>query len=116
MSEKITAKKYFEEILPTLFIPTETKGWDRVIQYHITEEGKDGDYAIEIKNQQMKATHGIYTKPDAEVTVDKMETQHGISAGTLSLMMAILRKRMAGKGSVLDQMKLGEIFKPYEPT
>jgi hypothetical protein len=60
VSEKITAKKCFEEILPTLFIPTETKGWDRVIQYHITEEGKDGDYAIEIKNQQMKVTHGIY--------------------------------------------------------
>jgi putative sterol carrier protein len=106
MMEKPPVKEYFEKVLPTLFVPEQAKGWDRIIQYHL----KEGEFTVEIKDQKLTVAEGVHPNPQIEIWSD-YDTLWGIQTGKIFPPMAVIKKKMKASGPLSDQMKIGRVFK-----
>jgi putative sterol carrier protein len=106
MSE-LTPKVFMEKILPTLFIPENAKGWNRVIQFSIKDAG---DWIVEIRDQKITIQEGKHPKPHLEIKTD-FNTLYGIFTGEIFPPTAIMQGKMIATGSMSDHLKFSRIFK-----
>ncbi len=104
---KMTPEKFFQEVFPTLFLSDKSKGWNRVIQVVLKDDGK---WILEIKNQKLTVKKGVYDRPDLELESD-FATFYGIFRGDVFPPNAIRMGKLRHVGSSSDFLKFSSLLK-----
>jgi len=103
--EELKAK--FEEIFKkALESLPEVKGWNKVYQFVLEDDGK---FYIEIKNGSLQVVEGEHPSPIATLQTNT-ETMRKILAGELDAMKAFMMRQLKITGNVLDTMNLKRLI------
>ena len=108
---EVDAKTFFEKIFPTLFNPKAAKGWNRTIQFDITDAGT---WCVEVRDQQVTVREGPCPKAQMGVKAS-FETILGIYTGKLFAPTALSKKLLQVTGPLTDHMKMSKVFHKWEP-
>jgi putative sterol carrier protein len=103
-------EKFFQEVLPTLFIPDKAKGWNRVVQVTLED---DGEWILEIKDQKLTIRKGTHPRPDLELEI-YFDTFYGIFKGEVFPPNAIRMGKLKAVGSSSDFLRFSSLFKFLE--
>ncbi len=104
---KMTPEKFFQEVFPTLFISDKAKGWNRVIQVTLKD---DGEWILEIKDQKLTVQKGVHGNPDLELESD-FDTFYGIFSGEVFPPNAIRMGKLRHVGLSSDFLKFSSLLK-----
>jgi putative sterol carrier protein len=90
------------------FDEEKAKGWETVIQYHITGEG-GGDFYIEIKGERCKLFEGKAEKAKLIIKANR-EDWVAITEGKLDGTKAFMEGKLKAEGDMNDLLKMQEVF------
>ena len=105
-SYKWSPEEFIEQVIPKCIKLDRTKGWDRIIQFYITDLG---EWYLEVKDQKATMTKGKHPEPDLEFTMD-FDTLYGLFTGEVFAPTAISKGKMKAKGPMTDQMMFPRIM------
>jgi putative sterol carrier protein len=106
VTEVKTPKEFFEKVLPSRFNSDKAGGIDVIIQVTIVGPN-GGDWAVTIKNQQLKAEEGTHPSPTLELKMTEKDYMDLVN-GKISGEKAFLTGKLQFKGNIALALKLRE--------
>jgi putative sterol carrier protein len=106
VTEAKTPKEFFEKVLPSRFNSEKAGGIDVIVQVSIVGPN-GGDWAVTIKNQELKVEEGI--RPSPTLKLKMAETDYiNLVNGKISGEKAFLTGKLQFKGNIALALKLRE--------
>lgn len=106
MTETKTPKEFFEKVLPSRFNSDKAEGIDVIIQVNIVGPN-GGDWAVTIRNQQLKAEEGTHPSPTLRLKMAETDYMDLVN-GKISGEKAFLTGKLQFKGNIALALKLKE--------
>ncbi|MDX1813684.1 MAG: SCP2 sterol-binding domain-containing protein [Candidatus Bathyarchaeia archaeon] len=106
MTEAKTPKEFFEKVLPSRFNSEKAGGIDVIVQVSIVGPN-GGDWAVTIKNQELKVEEGTHPSPTLKLKMAETDYINLVN-GKISGEKAFLTGKLQFKGNIALALKLRE--------
>jgi putative sterol carrier protein len=106
VTEAKTPKEFFEKVLPSRFNSEKAGGIDVIVQVSIVGPN-GGDWAVTIKNQELKVEEGTHPSPTLKLKMAETDYINLVN-GKISGEKAFLTGKIQFKGNIALALKLRE--------
>jgi putative sterol carrier protein len=106
VTEAKTPKEFFEKVLPSRFNSEKAGGIDVIVQVSIVGPN-GGDWAVTIKNQELKVEEGTHPSPTLKLKMAETDYINLVN-GKISGEKAFLTGKLQFKGNIALALKLRE--------